>query len=79
MPWGGAQRLLVKMPTIIAHMAKTRPAISPAAPARTAGDAEALVSREIAVALIASSSICSMSVWLSAYGPASPASVIHVT
>jgi hypothetical protein len=44
------------MPTIIAHMAKTRPAINPAAPALTADDADPPVSREIAVALIPSTS-----------------------
>jgi hypothetical protein len=78
MPWGAAQRLLVKMPTIIAHMAKTRPAMSPAAPALTADDADPVVPREIAVALIASSSRL-MFVCLSAYGEVAPSSVIHVT
>ena len=29
MPWGAAQRVLVKSPTIIAHIAKTIPAVSP--------------------------------------------------
>jgi hypothetical protein len=69
------------MPTIIAHMAKTKPAMSPAAPARTADDADAPVSREIAVALIARSSILldvalAFSLWTDGAGVRDPRHVM---